>query len=63
MSDDAGGYLVKDSHDRGARPYPTLEAAKRAVRSDVPVGARWEIRRVLPGGAKSTLVSSGRKHS
>jgi hypothetical protein len=55
------GFVVKDSHNRTARNYPTLEAARRAVRSDVPVGARWEIRRLLKDGTVSALVTSGRK--
>jgi hypothetical protein len=58
---DGDGFLLKDSHDRRGQTYPTLEAARRAVRSTVPVGARWEIRRILKGGASSALVTSGRK--
>jgi hypothetical protein len=57
----AEGFILKDSHDRTDRPYPTLDAARRAVRSSVPVGARWEIRRLVRGGPMSTLVTSGRK--
>jgi hypothetical protein len=58
---DAEGFLLKDSHNRTARTYPTLEAARRAVRSEVPAGARWEIRRLQRDGATSALVTSGRK--
>jgi hypothetical protein len=57
---DAEGFVLKDSHNRTARSYPTLDAARRAVR-DVPVGARWEIRRLLKGGTTSAWVTSGRK--
>jgi hypothetical protein len=56
-----GGFVLKDSHNRTARTYPTLEAARRAVRSEVPVGARWEIRHLLKGGPTSAWVASGRK--
>jgi hypothetical protein len=60
--DDTGpAFILKDSHDRAGRPYPTLDEARRAVRSTVPVGARWEIRRLLKGGPASSLVTSGRK--
>ncbi len=58
---DAGGFLLKDSHNRTGRTYATLEDARRAVRSTVPIGARWEIRRILKGGETSALVTSGRK--
>jgi hypothetical protein len=55
------GFLLKDSHNRTGTTYPTLEEARRAVRSTVPIGARWEIRRLLRGGEASALVVSGRK--
>ena len=58
---DVEGFLLKDSHNRTGRSYPTLQAARRAVRSEVPIGARWEIRRLLKGGTTSALVTSGRK--
>jgi hypothetical protein len=54
-------FVLKDSHNRSGRTYPSLEEARRAVRSTVPLGARWEIRRLLRGGATSTLVTSGRR--
>jgi hypothetical protein len=57
----ADGFLLRDSLNRTGRTYPTLEAARRAVRSTVPTGARWEIRRILRGGEASALVTSGRK--
>jgi hypothetical protein len=58
---DPEGFLLKDSHTRTARTFPTLAAARRAVGSEVPVGARWEIRRLVKGGTASALVTSGRK--
>jgi hypothetical protein len=58
---DPHGFVLKDSHNRTGRPYPSLDEARRAVRSTVPLGARWEIRRLVKDGATSVLVASGRR--
>ena len=44
---DLESYVLKDSYNRTGRTYPSLEQARRAIRSTVPLGARWEIRQLL----------------